>query len=80
MAFVPKSRVVERQFENDSIGLTWDIPPTTAAPADPVKAIQAPVPVLGPDHGPIDAVTMGVMGLIVTLGLAALVGRALKRP
>ncbi len=60
--------------------LTWDIPPTTAAPADPVKAIQAPVPVPGPDHGPIDAVTMGVMGLIVTLGLAALVGRALKRP
>ncbi|MCV7410459.1 type VII secretion-associated serine protease mycosin [Mycobacterium florentinum] len=59
--------------------LTWDIPPGPPAPVDPVKAIQAPVPVPGPDHGPIDAVTMGVMSLIVALGLAALVGRALKR-
>ncbi|SOX56714.1 type VII secretion-associated serine protease mycosin [Mycobacterium ahvazicum] len=59
--------------------LTWDVPAGPPTPLDPVKAIQAPVPVPGPDHGPIDAVTMGVMGLIVALGLAALVGRALKR-
>jgi membrane-anchored mycosin MYCP len=59
--------------------LTWDVPPAAPTPADPVHAIQAPVPVPGPDHGPIEAVTMGVMGLIVALGFAALVGRALRR-
>lgn len=59
--------------------LTWDVPNGPPTPLDPVKALQAPVPVPSPDHGPIDAVTMGVMSLIVALGLAALVGRALKR-
>ncbi|WAJ45194.1 type VII secretion-associated serine protease mycosin [Mycobacterium sp. Aquia_216] len=59
--------------------LTWDIPPNSAPNDYPVQAIKPPVPVPGPDHGPIDAVTMGVMGLVVALGLAALVGLALKR-
>lgn len=59
--------------------LTWDVPPGSATTDYPVIAIKPPVPVPGPDHGPIDAVTMGVMGLIVALGLAALIAQALKR-
>jgi membrane-anchored mycosin MYCP len=59
--------------------LTWDVPPASATIDYPVKAIKPPVPIPGPDHGPIDAVTMGVMGLIVAMGLAALFAQALKR-
>jgi membrane-anchored mycosin MYCP len=60
--------------------LTWDIPsgPGTAA-TFPVKRIEPPVPVPGPDHGPINAVALAVISLVVALALGALVGRALKR-
>jgi membrane-anchored mycosin MYCP len=64
---------------NAVAALTWDIPPGSVTTSYPVKRIQPPVPVPGPDHGPITAVTVGVMGLILALGLVALIGRALKR-
>jgi membrane-anchored mycosin MYCP len=59
--------------------LTWDVPAGSPTTDYPVKAIKAPVQVPGPDHGPIDAVTMGVMGLVVALGLGALIAQALRR-
>jgi membrane-anchored mycosin MYCP len=59
--------------------LTWDVPPNSARTPLSVNRIQPPVPVPGPDHGPINAVTVAVIGLIVTLGLGTLVGQALKR-
>lgn len=60
--------------------LTWDVPAgSTPRNALPVNRIHPPVPVPGPDHGPINAVALAIIGLIVALGLAALVGRALKR-
>jgi membrane-anchored mycosin MYCP len=60
--------------------LTWDVP-AGSAPSNPfpVNRIHPPVPVPGPDHGPINGVALGIIGLIVASGLAALVGRALKR-
>jgi membrane-anchored mycosin MYCP len=60
--------------------LTWDVP-LNAPPgvAFPVHRIQPPVQVPGPDHGPIDLVSLIVIGLTVALGLVALFGRALKR-
>jgi membrane-anchored mycosin MYCP len=59
--------------------LTWDVPPNSASTPLPVNRIQPPVPVPGPDHGPINAVTVAVLALIAALGLGALLGRALKR-
>jgi|SRR5580693_296896 membrane-anchored mycosin MYCP len=61
--------------------LTWDIPsgPSTATAPYAVKPIQPPMPVPGPDHGPIKAVAIGVIGLTLALGLGALTGRALRR-
>jgi len=61
--------------------LTWDIPPGPATAAAPlaVQSIQPPTPVPGPDHGPITAVSLGVIGLILALGLGALTRRALRR-
>jgi membrane-anchored mycosin MYCP len=59
--------------------LTWDVPPNSARTPLAVNRIQPPVPVPGPDHGPINAVTVAVIGLIVALGLGVLVGQALKR-
>ncbi|WP_077078538.1 type VII secretion-associated serine protease mycosin [Mycobacterium numidiamassiliense] len=60
--------------------LTWDVPAGSApGNAFPVDRIHPPVPVPGPDHGPINAVALAIIGLIVALGLAALVRRALKR-
>ena len=61
--------------------LTWDIPtgPSTAGVAFAVKPLQPPVAVPGPDHGPIKAVALGVIALVVALGLGALTGRALRR-
>lgn len=75
---------------NDAVGagtmdavaaLTWDIPtgPATAPTPFAVHALQPPVPVPGPDHGPIKAVALGVVVLVVALGLGALTGRALRR-
>lgn len=75
---------------NDAVGagtmdavaaLTWDIPtgPATAPAPFAVHALQPPVPVPGPDHGPIKAVALGVVVLVVALGLGALTGRALRR-
>ncbi|OMC55794.1 type VII secretion-associated serine protease mycosin [Mycobacterium sp. IS-836] len=59
--------------------LTWDVPGGPAATPFPVKQLQPPAPVPGPDHGPITAVTLGVAGIILALGLAVLTGRALRR-
>jgi membrane-anchored mycosin MYCP len=61
--------------------LTWDIPtgPSTAGVPYAVKPLQPPVAVPGPDHGPIKAVALGVIALVVALGLGALTGRALRR-
>ncbi|OBG61129.1 MULTISPECIES: type VII secretion-associated serine protease mycosin [unclassified Mycobacterium] len=58
--------------------LTWDLP---AGPgnAPSVQRIAPPVPVPPPDHGPITAVALGIIGLTLALGLAALAGRALRR-
>jgi membrane-anchored mycosin MYCP len=59
--------------------LTWDVPPGSAKAPFSVNRIQPPVPVPLPNHGPIKAVAVGVMGLMLALGLAALIGRALRR-
>jgi membrane-anchored mycosin MYCP len=61
--------------------LTWDIPtgPATARAPYAVKPLQPPVPVPRPDHGPINAVALGVIALVAALGLGALTGRALRR-
>lgn len=61
--------------------LTWDIPagPATARLPYAVKPLQPPVPVPGPDHGPIRAVALGVVALVCALGLGALAGQALRR-
>ncbi len=64
---------------NAVAALTWDIPTGAAANPLVVKRIQPPAPVPGPDHGPIKAVALGVVGLFLALGLAALTGRALRR-
>jgi membrane-anchored mycosin MYCP len=64
---------------NAVAALTWDIPAGAGATPFSVKRIQPPVPVPGPDHGPITAVVLGVVGLFLALGLAALTGRALRR-
>ncbi len=62
--------------------LTWDIP-AGSAPTPfkqfTVNRIEAPAPVPRPDRGPITAVAMTVIGLILALGLAALTGQALRR-
>ncbi|OBF13498.1 type VII secretion-associated serine protease mycosin [Mycobacterium sp. ACS4054] len=58
--------------------LTWDLP-AGAGNAPSVKRIQPPVPVPPPDHGPITAVALGIIGLTLALGMAALAGRALRR-
>jgi membrane-anchored mycosin MYCP len=60
--------------------LTWDIPAGSAT-ATPliVKRIQPPAPVPAPDRGPITAVVVGVVGLLVALGLASLSRHALRR-
>jgi membrane-anchored mycosin MYCP len=60
--------------------LTWDVP-ASSGPANsfPVHRIQPPVPAPGPDHGPINQVSLAIIGLGMALGLAALFGRALKR-
>jgi membrane-anchored mycosin MYCP len=61
--------------------LTWDIPagPATATAPFAVKAIQPPVPVPGPDHGPITGVALGVIGLALAFGIGTLTARALRR-
>ncbi|BAX95064.1 type VII secretion-associated serine protease mycosin [Mycobacterium shigaense] len=60
--------------------LTWDVPLGPAQPKSfPVNRIQPPMPLPGPDHGPINGVALAVLGLTAALGLAALVGRALRR-
>jgi membrane-anchored mycosin MYCP len=59
--------------------LTWDVPAASAVNLFPVKRIQPPVPRPGPDHGPITAVALAFLGLTLALGLAALIGRALRR-
>ncbi len=59
--------------------LTWDVPAGSEATTFPVQRIQPPVPVPGPDHGPITVVALSVGGLILALALAALAGRALRR-
>ncbi|ORW87514.1 type VII secretion-associated serine protease mycosin [Mycobacterium sp. IEC1808] len=64
---------------NAVAALTWDIPAGAPPNPPPVKRIQPPPPVPGPDHGPIAAVTLGVAGLFLALALAALAGRALRR-
>jgi membrane-anchored mycosin MYCP len=64
---------------NAVAALTWDIPAGSATAPFAVKRIQPPVPVPGPDHGPITAVAVGVIGLTLALGLGALTGRALRR-
>jgi membrane-anchored mycosin MYCP len=59
--------------------LTWDITPGPTTAPFTVKGIQPPAPVPAPDHGPITAVAVGVMGLILALGLTALTVQALRR-
>jgi membrane-anchored mycosin MYCP len=59
--------------------LTWDIPPgPTSAPFN-VRRLPPPVFPPGPDHRPIEIVTLSVLGLTLALGLAALAARALRR-
>ncbi|OBA71731.1 type VII secretion-associated serine protease mycosin [Mycobacterium sp. 1554424.7] len=64
---------------NAVAALTWDIPAGPATVPFSVKRIQPPVATPGPDHGPVTGVALGVVGLLLGLGLAALAGRALRR-
>jgi membrane-anchored mycosin MYCP len=64
---------------NDVAALTWDVPLGPPTVPLTVNRIQPPVPVPGPDRGPIRAVALTIGGMIVALGLAALIARALKR-
>ena len=59
--------------------LTWHVPAEPAKDQIVVKRIEPPAPIPSPDRGPITAVALGVLGLLLALGLAALTGRALKR-
>jgi membrane-anchored mycosin MYCP len=64
---------------NAVAALTWDIPPGPASAPLNVRRLPAPVIPPGPDHRPIIFVTLGVLGLLLALGLGALVGRAMRR-
>lgn len=64
---------------NAVAALTWDIPLNPDTPQIVVKPIPPPVIAPSPDRGPITAVTVGIVGLALLLGLAALTGRALRR-
>jgi membrane-anchored mycosin MYCP len=59
--------------------LTWDIAPGPASAPLNVRRLPPPVIPQGPDHKPIMFVTLGVVGLLLLLGLGALVGRVLRR-
>lgn len=58
--------------------LTWDIPAGPATTPPSVEQLQPPAPARRPDHGPITAVLLGILGLTLSLGLAALTKRALR--
>lgn len=64
---------------NAVAALTWDIPPGPAS--NPYNIRRLPLPVLppAPDHRPITAVALAIVGLTLALGLSALVTRALRR-
>lgn len=64
---------------NPVAALTWDIPAGPVAAPVIIKRLPPPAPILPPDHGPITAVALGVGGLVLAFGLAALAGRALRR-
>lgn len=59
--------------------LTWDVPAGSANAPLVVQRIPTPVPAPAPDRGPITAVALGIMGLALALGVAAVTGRALRR-
>lgn len=59
--------------------LTWDIEPGPASAPLNVRRLPPPVIPTAPDHKPIMFVTLGVVGLLLLLGLGALVGRVLRR-
>ena len=63
---------------NAVAALTWDIPPDAPPTSYPAKKIEPPAPVPGPDHGPINAVAVGAIGLILALFLTTLFLRALR--
>jgi len=59
--------------------LTWHVAPEATKDKDTVKRIEPPIPIPSPDLGPITAVGLGFLGLLLALGLATLTGRALRR-
>ena len=64
---------------NAVAALTWDIPLDPDKATMTVKPIAAPVIAPAPDRGPITAVTVGIVGVALALGMAALTVRALRR-
>jgi membrane-anchored mycosin MYCP len=64
---------------NAVAALTWDIPPGPATAPFNVRRLPPPVFPPGPDHRPIEIVTLSVLGLTLALGLGALAARALRR-
>ncbi|SOJ58067.1 Mycosin-1 [Mycobacterium simulans] len=64
---------------NTLAALTWDIPPGPASAPYNVRRIPPPVIAPGPDRGPITAVALAVVGLVLALGLGSLTARAMRR-
>jgi membrane-anchored mycosin MYCP len=60
--------------------LTWDIPAGSSTAQPPVvKRVQPPAPEPAPDHGPIKVVAAAAGVVLLILGLANLIQRALRR-
>ena len=60
--------------------LTWDVPADSViAPPPAVNRVDPPAAVQPPDRRPITFVTVGVAALLLVLGLAALLQRALRK-
>ncbi|GAB7144514.1 type VII secretion-associated serine protease mycosin [Mycobacterium riyadhense] len=64
---------------NALAALTWDIPPDQASTPYNVRRLPPPVIAPAPDRGPITAVALAVVGLVLALGLGSLATRAMRR-